>query len=412
MKADWSLLRDPHFTRLFCARTASMGGSSFAPVALAFGVLHLPGSDSATLSYVLTAESVPMVAFLLLGGVIADRFPRQRVMMVGEFSSALAFGSLALLLTGDPPLWALCVAAAFSGIGIAIMMPALTGIIPEVLRPDQLQSGNALLALGANTARIAGLVFAGWLVAVFGGSLALFGSALLFGTSGVVVSGLRTSLDRRGQSGSTLGDLLAGWREFSSRQWIWVVVVQFSFLVLLFEACFGVLGPVLADEELGGAGAWAWVLAGDAVGMVLGVLIAMRIRPEHPIRVGVLLTSLATPPFLALGLGAPIWIVVVLATVMGAAFDLFGVLWNTTMQSLVPPESLSRVAAYDAFGSMMFGPIGLLLAGHAVVWWGVRPAMIGASLLMLATVACALLSPEVRRLRSPAVDVAELTAGS
>ena len=403
MQADWSLMRDRQFARLFCARTASMGGSAFAPIALSFGVLHLPGGDAETLSYVLTAESVPMIAFLLFGGVIADRFPRQRVMMVGEFCSAIAFGSLAvLLMMGDPSLWLLCVAAAFSGIGIAIMSPALTGIIPEVLKPNQLQSGNALLALGANTARIAGLVFAGGIVALVGGAWALVGASLLFATSGVVVSGLRGTADRRGSSsGSTLGDLKQGWREFSSRQWIWVVVLQFSFLVMLFQACFGVLGPVLSDTELGGAGPWAWGLTGDAIGMVLGVFIALRVRPKRPIFVGVLMTALATPPFLALGLGAPLWIVVVLAVVMGAAFDLFGVLWNTSLQRLVPAEALSRVAAYDAFGSLMFGPLGLLLAGHAVVWWGARESMIGASLLMLLAVGAALLSPEVRRLRAP-----------
>ncbi|SHJ33114.1 Predicted arabinose efflux permease, MFS family [Tessaracoccus bendigoensis DSM 12906] len=403
MKANWSLLRDPQFARLFGARTASMGGSAFAPVALAFGVLHLPGGDSETLSWVLTAESVPMIAFLLFGGVIADRFPRQKVMMAGEFCSATAFASLGiLLLGGNPPLWQLCVAAALSGIGIATMMPALTGVIPEVLKPHQLQSGNALLALGANTARIAGLVFAGAIVTLVGGAWALLGAAALFATSGTVVSGLRGLTDRRGAaSGSTLSDLRDGWREFSSRQWIWVVVLQFSFLVLLFQACFGVLGPVLADTELGGPGAWSWILAGDAVGMVLGVLIAMRVRPRRPILVGVLLTTLATPPFLALGLGAPLWVVVPLAIVMGGAFDVFGVLWNTTMQRLIPAEALSRVAAYDAFGSLMFGPVGLLLAGHAVVWWGARPSMVAAALLMLVTVALALLSPEVRSLRAP-----------
>ncbi|MFT3889215.1 MAG: MFS transporter [Arachnia sp.] len=404
MRTDWSLLRDRRFARLFCARTASMGGSAFAPVALAFGVLHLPGGNSELLSQVLTAESVPMVVFLLAGGVIADRFPRQRVMMVGEFSSATAFALLAaLLLTGDPPTWLLCVAAAFSGIGIAIMAPALTGIIPEVLPREQLQQGNALLALGANTARIMGLVFAGWVVTMVGGAWALFGSAILFAASGIIVSRLTGLADHRGSdTGSTLGDLKRGWREFSSRQWIWVVVLQFSFLVMLFQACFGVFGPVLSETELGGAGPWSWVLAGDAVGMLIGVLIAMRIRPQRPILVGVLLTALATPPFLALGLGAPLWVVVPLAVVMGAAFDLFGVLWNTSMQRMVPAEALSRVAAYDAFGSLMFGPIGLMLAGHAVVWWGVRPSMVGASLLMVVTVGLALLSPEVRNLRAPA----------
>jgi hypothetical protein len=235
-----------------------------------------------------------------------------------------------------------------------------------------------------------------------GGAWALMGSAILFATSGTIVSGLTGLADRRGErSNSTFSDLKHGWHEFSSRQWIWVVVLQFSVMVMLFQACFGVFGPVLSETELGGAEPWSWILAGDAVGMVLGVLIAMRVHPKRPILVGVLLTTLATPPFLALGLGAPLWVVVPLAVVMGAAFDLFGIFWNTTMQRLVPAEALSRVAAYDAFGSLMFGPIGLMLAGHAVVWWGVRPSMVGASLLMLVAVALALLSPEVRQLRAP-----------
>ena len=402
MHADWTLLRDRSFALLAVARTASMGGSSFAPVALAFGVLNLPGGNPELLSIVLTAEMVPLVAFMLLGGIVADRFPRQRVMMVGEFLSASAFALLGtMLLAHWAPTIALCAAAAFSGLGIAIMAPALTGIIPEVLPPDKLQQGNALLALGANTARIAGLVAAGAVVALVGGGWALIGAAVLFATSGVLVAQITGTTDRRGDgSSSMLHDLRVGWREFASREWIWVVVVQFSFLVMAFQACFGVLGPVLAQTELGGASDWTLILAGDAVGMVLGVLIAMRIRPKRPILLGVLLTSLGAPTFAALALGAPLWVVVALAVLMGAAFDVFGVLWNTTMQREVPVEALSRVAAYDALGSLMFGPIGLLIAGHAVVWFGVRESMLGACVLMLLTVAGALLSREVRTLES------------
>ncbi|HZC26378.1 MAG TPA: MFS transporter, partial [Actinopolymorphaceae bacterium] len=112
-RRDLTLLRDRRFALLFVARTISVLGGSFAPVALAFGVLGLPGASATTLSVVLTAEALPLVAFLLVGGVIADRLPRHRVMMAGEVLNATAFAGLAtMLLTGWTPLLAMGFSAA------------------------------------------------------------------------------------------------------------------------------------------------------------------------------------------------------------------------------------------------------------------------------------------------------------
>ena len=130
---DLGLLRDRRFTLLLTARTISVLGTSFAPVALAFGILALPGANATTLSVVLTAEALPMIVFMLFAGVIADRFPRHRVMMISEFMSALAFFALAaMMLSGWTPLPAMASAAAASGVAIAMLFPSLTGIIPKV----------------------------------------------------------------------------------------------------------------------------------------------------------------------------------------------------------------------------------------------------------------------------------------
>nr|BFE85008.1 hypothetical protein GCM10020093_076090 [Planobispora longispora] len=103
-RRDLAMFRDRSFTLLMAARTVSTLGISFAPVALAFGVLGLPGATATTLSVVLAAEALPTVAFMLVGGVIADRMPRNRVMMGGEALNAAAFFSLAvMLLTGWTP---------------------------------------------------------------------------------------------------------------------------------------------------------------------------------------------------------------------------------------------------------------------------------------------------------------------
>ncbi|MFG1707504.1 MFS transporter [Nonomuraea sp. M3C6] len=401
---DLGLLRDRRFTLLLTARTISVLGSAFAPVALAFGILNLPGATASTLSVVLTAESLPMIVFMLVGGVIADRLPRQRVMMAGEFLMAAGFFALAaMLLTGWTPLPALSAAAALSGVATAITFPALTGIIPEVVPLDRLQTGNALLGLGANASRVAGAVLGGGTVVLFGGGWALVVSGALFAVAGVLIAMLRVQPGERprAERHSVLADLRDGWREFASRQWIWVVVAQFSLMVMAIQAGHGVLGPLLAKETLGGPAAWSAFLAGEAVGTIAGVLLSIRLRPRRPILVAVLLCLPTALPYVLLGLDAPLWGIVAGAFVLGVCFDVFGVLWQTTMQREIPADSLSRVSSYDMLGSLMFGPIGLLLAGPAASLFGTEQALLGCAAIVVLSTLAALLSPGVRNLRAP-----------
>ncbi|WP_031158413.1 MFS transporter [Streptosporangium roseum] len=404
-RRDLEILRDRRFTLLLVARTVSVLGSSFAPVALAFGILALPGATATTLSVVLAAEALPMVAFMLVGGVIADRLPRHRVMMAGEAINAAAFFCLAaMLLTGWTPLPALVTAAAISGVAMAILFPALTGIIPDVVPADRLQTANALLGLGANSSRVAGLILSGATVVLLGGGWALVVSGTMFAVAGVLIAALRLTPAERSAAGShsVLADLRGGWREFVSRQWLWVVVAQFSVLVMAVQAAHGVLGPLVAKEHLGGAAAWSAILAGEAVGMIGGVFVALRLRPRRPILVGTILTVPTALPYLLLGLGTPLWTIVLGAVVMGVCFDIFGVLWNTTMQREIPAESLSRVSSYDALGSLMFGPVGLLVAGPLAIVIGPKPALLGCAAVVVLSSLAALLSPGVRGLRAPA----------
>lgn len=403
-RRDLDMLRDRRFALLLVARTVSVLGSSFAPVALAFGVLALPGATATTLSAVLTAEALPMVAFMLVGGVIADRLPRQRVMMAGETLNAVAFSCLAaMLLTGWTPLPALVTGAALTGIATAVLFPALTGIIPDVVPADRLQTANALLGLGANVSRVAGVVLSGAVVVLLGGGWALAASGAMFALAAVLIAALRLTPAERAaaERHSVLADLRDGWREFVSRQWLWVVVAQFSVLVMAVQAAHGVLGPLVAKEHLGGAAAWSAVLAGEAVGMIGGVLVALRLRPRRPILFATLLTVPTALPYLLLGLGTPLWTIVAGAVVMGVCFDVFGVLWNTTMQREIPADSLSRVSSYDALGSLMFGPLGLLVAGPVAIVIGPRPALLGCAVIVVLSSLAALLSPGVRRLRAP-----------
>lgn len=411
-REDFSILRHPGVGVLFFGRTLNMLGMAFAPVALAFGILHLPGGDERLLSVVLAAESIPLIVFLLVGGVIADRYPRHRVLFVSQAMAALAYGALAFLIgTGVNNHVVLSVAATISGIGGALGWPALSGLIPQIIPADKLQQGNAVLSFGVSLARIVGIVAGGAATALLGGGTALSVNAAMF----AVAAGLALFMaPRRGTSpgggggvGSIFADLREGWHEFASREWLWVVVAQWALLIMVFTAAQSVLGPVIAERYLGGAGPWSWILAGQAVGDVLGVVLAMRWKPKHPILAPVLATALTVwVPFLLLAVAAPVWTVVVGQVLTGCSFSLFGVLWNTTMQREIPADALSRVSSYDAMGSMMFGPIGLLLAGPAATMLGPRPAMLGCAVILVVVGAAALVSRDVRTVtwREDAVD--------
>lgn len=395
------LLSNNPYLVLLASRTLSMMGMSFAPVALAFGILALPGADAGTLSLVLAVHTLPMVAFMLVGGVIADRYPRQAVLVFGEWLAAIGFASIGvMLLTGFAPIWLLCVAAGVAGVAGAMIYPALTGIIPDLVPEHLRQKGNAWLAMGASSARLGGLVAGGAVVVWLGGGWAMVMAGSLYFVAGVLLLRLpRITGAIAGEGDHPLRQLIDGWAEFSSRQWLWVVVAQWSIMIMVLQAAQGVLGPVVAHDELGGAGAWTIILAGEAVGAIVGVAVAMVWKPRRPILVATVMTLAAGTPPILLGVTAPLWLVVVSMFFTGVAFDLFGVLWMTTMQDEVPAESLARVASYDALGSMMFGPLGLILAGPAILIFGVHTSLVGAGVIAIVTTLAALASPEVRQLR-------------
>ena len=400
MGKDLSILRDRRFGLLFAARTLAVLGSAFGPVALAFGVLALPGATATTLSVVTAAEAATLVVFMLLGGVIADRVPRFLVMVTADLGAALAWGALAaMLIPGWPPLPLLVTASALAGLATALFYPAFTGVVPEVVPEQRLQSANGVLRLGMNLARIGGFAVAGAAVAAFGAGWAMALNAGLLIASASLLSGLSLPRTVTRTGSSMLADLRDGWQEFRSRQWLWVVVLQYSFVMMVLQAVFSVLGPVIANDHLGGAAGWSWVLAAESIGMVVGVVLAIRARPRRPILRVVLLTfPLAGLP-LVLGLGASLPVAVLVAFAAGIAVDILVVLWDTTMQREIPAAALSRVSSYDALGTLLLGPVGLLLAGPSVDWLGAGNALlISAAVTVLASLG-ALCSPGVRQLR-------------
>lgn len=386
---------------LAAARTVSVLGNGFARVALAFAVLALPGAGPGRLSLVLACQAVPQLVLILVGGVIADRMSRARLMALADVLGAGAYTGLAVLvLSGHAPVLAMCLLAVAAGTATAMFAPAMEGIVPLVVSADRLQRANGLLRVGTNSALLLGLSLSGVTVALVGPGWALALNAASFALSAALTARLPVPA-RPPRKTSGWADLRDGWREFASRQWLWVVVAQWSIVVAALNANVGVLGPLTADRYLGGARAWSLIVAAQALGTIAGAGLASRVRVRRPILVAVLATFPTAAPVALLAVRAPVWLIAVAMFTAGVSSDVFGVLWSTTIHREIPEESLSRVSSYDYFGSLSFAPLGLLIAGPLASAVGLGHALAGCAGLVVLATGAALLAPGVRRLTAP-----------
>ncbi|CAQ00359.1 MFS transporter [Clavibacter sepedonicus] len=388
------------FRALQAARTISAAGNGFGRVALAFAVLGIPGAGPAEVSLVLACQTLPQLLLILVGGVVADRVSRSRLMVAAEVAATAAWVGLALVSgLGVPSIPALAVLAAVAGIATAMFTPAMSGVVPQLVRPDQLQRANATFRVGQNAALLLGLGLSGVVVAELGATAALVVNAASFGVSGLLIAGIRVPDPDRPPS-RVLADLRRGVREFAARQWLWVTTARFSVVVAALNATVGVLGPLVAIRSYGGPAAWSVIVASQAVGTIGGATLAARIRVARPIRTAVLATLALAVPMLLLACAAPVWLRCAGMIVAGVAIDVFGVLWSTTLQQRVPEDVLSRVSAFDSFGSLSLALLGLLVAGPIAAATGTGAALLACAGLVVAATLAALISPEVRRLRS------------
>ena len=398
------LWRIPRYRILLAARFVSNVGNGMAPIALAFGVLSLDGADAGSLSLVTTAQMIPLVTFLLVGGVAADRFGRSQ--LVGStdiIGSAVVAISAIAFLTDNASVPLLCVNGFIFGVLNALWYPAFSGLMPMIVPGPLLQGANSILGFGANVGYTIGASVAGLIVATAGPGWGLLGDATSFLVAGLLVLSLRlpksfgenTDEDRT----SMITQLRVGWTEFSSRRWIVLIVGSFAFYHLAFEAFIAVLAPVHMKEEFDGARAMGTMMFGFGVGSILGTALAFRFKPHRPLLIAVGVMPIGAAWMLATGLSAPLWILFVTAMGTGVAVDVMYANWMTTLQTNVPEEALSRVGSYDAFGSLAFAPIGLLVAGPMAHTIGARASILIMGTIALVAVLTPLWSGEVRHLQ-------------
>lgn len=306
-----------------------------------------------------------------------------------------------LLLTGTAELWHLLVLQAIYGAGEAFWRPASTALLPSIVSGARLQEANALMAVTVNGAYTAGPAVAGVLVATVGSGVAIAIDAASFGVSTIALLSLRVpALERPAEPTTFLADLREGWHEFASRTWLWVVAGHAALFLLFVTTPFMVLGPFVADRELGGARDWGLIAAAMGVGVIVGSASAARLRPARPLFVGVLWFGVGCALFaFALAVPASTAVIAIAGFFCGITEGLIEVIWITTLQQRVTPTALARVSAYDTVGSFALMPVGLALAGPAADAFGVGTVLFFSAAFALMSGVLVAWLPSVRGLR-------------
>lgn len=403
------VLRERNFARYLAAEAVSDLGSGMANVALAFAVLGF-GSAS-DLGIVLLAREVPIVVFVLIGGVYADRVQRKHLLVASDLIKATAQVITAVLLaTGNADVWSIALLQAVFGVSNAFSRPAVLGLVKEVVSDERLQEGNALLHSVSNVFSIAGPAIGALIVAAGSPAVAIAFDAATFFASATLLASMRLSRSIAVATKSIVGDLRDGFHELVSRPWAVAIIASFGLFQLTFFPAMNVLGPLIARDHLGGAPAWGTILALISVGAVIGGLAGLRVTVKRPLvacelavlPAGVLLMAFAVP--------LPLVGLAVIGLVLGIGFALGNTLYQTAFQRNLPEHALSRISSYDWFGSLALNPIGYAVIGPIAAALGTSPTLLLSGVLNVLVCLGVVLVPSVRQIRMDAPAVTEATS--
>jgi MFS family permease len=383
---------------MWMGSTTSSLGDALVQIALVFAILHIGGTAS-DIGVVAAVETVAQIAFLLAGGVWADRLRRQYVMLTADAVRGVVQATLAvLLLTGHAHVWELGVGAALYGSASSFFGPASTALVPETVPTEQLQQANSLLGLPQSFFSVGGPAAGGILIAVFGPGWLFAADAASFFVSLACLALLRVPPRPLPAPASFLADLAEGWHELAIRPWYWINLLAHACGNFALPAFF-VLGPVIAVRSLGGAAAWGVISGSFGVGAIAAGFVVLRYKPRRPLVTADLLATGLALPLIALGLSHSVAVIAAANAWFGFELIISNTLWYTTMQSLVPDQVRARVDSYDWLVSMVIMPVGYVVAGPLSSSIGFTTTLVAAGLISAIPCSLVVLLPGIRGVR-------------
>ena len=374
------------FRLLWTGLSISLLGDGLNAVALIWLVLELSNSPTAV-ALVGVAWTVPLVVFLLLGGVISDRFDRRKVMVTADTIRLVASATLGVLsVTGQIELWQVFVLAAVYGTGEALFYPALGALIPEVVPRDLLVQANALDGFVRPLAsRLIGPALGGVAIEYLsvGGALLLDAGSFVFSITALLL--MRARPRERGEISArhVLADLREGFAFVRAHTWLWGTLVAAAVGLLAFIGPWEALLPFLVRNELGlGAGELGLVYAAGGAGSIVAALaMGQRQLPRRMITFMYIAFTIGVAGPIVYGLATSLWPLVVSSAVAAGASAAGLVVWSTLMQREVPGQLLGRVTSLDWLVSLSLTPVSFALTGPIASAVGIRQTLVGAGVL-------------------------------
>jgi MFS family permease len=399
------VLHERNYARYLGSIIVSHIGGGMANVALAFAVLEF--GTATDLGIVLLAREVPMIAFLLLGGVFADRISRRTILITTDLIKGSAQVVTAILLfSGEAHVWNVALIQVVFGVANAFSRPVTLGLIKETVSDARLQEANALAQLSRSTLSVVSPALGALIVTLGSPAIAIAIDSLTFFASALLVASMRLTSTIRTVSKSVVGDLREGWREFISRPWVVAIIASFGLFQLTYFPALLVLGPTVAKDHLGGAAGWGVILAIESLGAVVGGLFALRLRVKRPLVWSELMVVPSGFLLAALAFPLPLFAIAGVGFVVGVGFALGETLYVTAFQRNIPEHALSRISSFDWFGSVALNPIGYALIGPIAAAIGTSQTLYIAAALNVLVCISVVLVPSVRRIgmTAPAVS--------
>ncbi|MEU6774671.1 MFS transporter [Streptomyces sp. NPDC046759] len=387
--------------RLLVGRTCAALATALIPTTLTLALLrgHAAGSTGSAgdLGLVLACELLPMLVLLPVAGVLADRFPPQRVVLAADLLRGAAQTAIgAELLCGLVRVPDLAVLAAVTGAAVAVGTPAVRTLVAATVDADQRLRLNSRLDVATGLAQTAGPATAGGMMLMLGAGWSSLLTGALFIGSATTLGGLHTRRATRPADGGHAGfraQLREGWTETRRHRWFLTNVLGHGVWHLA-AGFLLTLGPLIAVRSMGGDGAWVLVAQLGTVGMLVGAFAAGRMPMRRPL-VGVAVgAAVFALPLAAFGLGLALpWAASAYFLAM-FGLGVLSPLWETAIQRRIPQEVLGRVGSFDALISFAARPLGLAVAVPVATLLGTSAPLLAGAVLVAAANLAVLLLPE------------------
>ncbi|MFJ4171017.1 MFS transporter [Paenarthrobacter sp. NPDC089714] len=362
------------FRVLISALSISIFGSGMWAVAMVYEVIHL-GGGPLELSLVATAASIGLVAFVLVGGIAADRFPQRLLIIAVEGANLAVIATVSLLaMLNVLQLWHLALGAFVLGVGQAFFFPAYSAILPRILPAEDLLAANGMEGtVRPILQQAAGPALAGIIVASLSPAFAVAGVAVChFLAFGILNFLSRQTLDARGMApaegpteSSFFFDLKEGFTYTLRTPWLLWTLIWACLSVLFLIGPIEVLLPFVVRDQLGGdSRMFGFLLAIMGVGSAVASLTTASFPlPRRYLTVMVVTWGLGSLPVAAIGFITEFWWLGAAMVVFGVTEGIGVVIWGTLLQRRVPPHLLGRISSLDFFVSLALMPVSMALAG-------------------------------------------------